>query len=304
MFTFNYTIIVNSSNKELFRPTEVHKIYSCIKVSDLKFNLNDLFYIKDLKSNNLYEQIVIDKKKDLIYIAPGIDIDSDFSIIQNNQEYLLSNKIYDQTISNKLIIGSLVVPNFNTRSFFNVRDNIRIIEEKNNIINMKYTKINNILYKSSLYLFNYPFIMIYFDYSDEIINFLHESQNIKVQSITSINKDVDIDLTIKCYGGQPKIKAIDRLVNPSYDLIIHNISDNIITRKEIFDFHIEKLQKKIYTIEILDSANNSANYINNIADNSAGITIDLTNLYTDISISPPIASNVNKLTNSIYELFN
>lgn len=302
MFIFDYTIIANSLNKELFKPTEIYKNYNCIKSFDLQLDINDTFHIKDLKSNNLYEQIIVAKNNNLIYIAPGIDINSDFSIIKNNQEYLLSNNIYDKNITNKLIVGSLIVPNFNNRNFFNIGDNLRIIEEKNNIINMKYTKINNILYKSKLYLFNYPFFILYFDYSDDIVNFLHLSQNIKVQSINSIYKDIDIDLTVKCYGGRPKIKAVDRLVNPSYNLLIHNLSDNTIIEKEIIDFHIEKLQKKVYRIEILDADNNSANYINNIADNNSGITIDLTDLYKDVAISES-PTTINSLTNSIHGLF-
>lgn len=273
MFRIYYEIKIRHSNKELYNPTEVYKVYNYIKANTIN---NENISIGDKLFINNIEQVVKQKTEAGFFIAPGIYVPPSaqkpqYSISINGNEYNLTFDPYDNNFD-QILVGSIVIP-FNT-NLFKDGDHCRLINYGNNIVNMKYFDVINIQKNNGLYLHDSQSTSLYFYHYEDLLEWLSKAGDIGVHSITSPKQDVDITLYLRCYGGSPSFSILDTL--PKYNLELHNLTTGDTIQKSISQFHNEKLNAKhLYEFKISDSLNQKPLMINDIADNTDNITIDL-----------------------------
>lgn len=268
MFNVRYDIVTKSTEKVLYSPDIVHKIYNCLELSeDIEMDLQQHFYI------NGFEQVVVHKEKNLIYFAPGLD---NLSILEkNNSILLLNNEKYNiscEPISKiRLIVGSLILSNFNHRHIY--RKNDQIVVYCNN--KPYSTQILLPLIKYGLYLHNQPNIILHYLFNSSLLNAINKSNKIYIQSISNPKKDIDIELRLNINGGSPFINTDKYNRIPKYHCkILEN--EDVIFDDFINNYYIFKLKNNSYTIFIRDSNDNTP-IVNNIANNDNKIIINLQN---------------------------
>ena len=143
---------VRNFDKVLFNPTELYKVYNYIKVSDIDLDsveLNTLFHIGNT------EQVVLEKDDNGFFIGPGIipadpTAKQNFDITLNNTEHNISFDVYSS--GNQLLVGSLVFPE--PYDYIKIKDNIRLINIKQNIVYMQNAKVTSMSILDGRYIHN------------------------------------------------------------------------------------------------------------------------------------------------------
>lgn len=273
MFRTYYELKFRNINRELYLPSQIHKVYNYIRANNI-----DLTSVEkdQIISINNSDQLVLRKDDKGLFIAPGVEIsntlvDEQYSAYINGNQYLLNLDAYDTSLDN-LLVGAIVLPGHN--KLFKVDDTCRLINTTANLINMKYIHINNIEILNGKFLHNENSTVLYFEHTDSILDWLVKAGDISIHSITFPKKDVDVRLYLRSYGGSPKYSIENTL--PQYNLRIVNKTTNEENTTEINQFHFEKLTlKHQYEIYITDQLNDYPVIINNLANNGEPIIINL-----------------------------
>ena len=277
MFRIYYETKIRNFYKQLYKPSNLHKVYNYISCKDI--DLSSIAVGQTFNIGNL-QQHVLEKDDEGFFIAPGLYMENalakqDFRINISGIDYDMSFNPFSSL--NTILIGSLVFTD--TYNHLNVGDSARVVDMHDNIVYLKNIKINNIQHIKDVYLHDTTTTVVKFNKSLDMLDWLNKTTDMSIYSLDTPLKDLDMNIAIRCFGGYPTIDL--KVTNlPQYKIELTDLDTEETTVKNIYQFHNEKINAKHrYSLLVKDQLNNVPVLVNDsVAETGGPIYLDFSTM--------------------------